>query len=58
MANLAAGIIASLPLRSLPRHYYTADINALPYLNPDPNRPLLARATFRATVNIRGKALF
>ena len=58
-ANWAAGRVASLPLRqfSSGRHYVTAEINALPYLNPDPNRPLLPRATFRATVNIRGLAL-
>ena len=60
MANKAAGYIASLPLRTFAsgRHYLTAEINALPYINPDPNRPLLPRATFRATVGIRGTALY
>ena len=31
----------------------TAETN-LPYPNPDPYRPLLPRATFRATVGARG----
>lgn len=60
MANDAAGYVASLPLRTFAsgRQYLTAEINALPYINPDPNRPLLPRATFRATVSIRGTALY
>ena len=60
MANDAAGIVASLPLREFASGncYLTAEINALPYINPDPNRPLLPRATFRATVGIRGTAIF
>lgn len=59
MANTAAGIVASLPFKALSsgRQYATAEINALPYINPDPNRPLLPRATFRATVGIRGRAV-
>lgn len=59
-ANDAAGYIASLPVRTLAsgRHYLTAAIEALPYINPDPNRPLVPRATFRATVGVRGTALF
>lgn len=59
LACKAAGIVASLPLReSASRQYKTAEVNALPYLNPDPNRPLLPRATFRATVGVRGTAVF
>ena len=60
MASDAAGIVASLPLREFASGncYLTAEINALPYINPDPNRPLLPRATFRATVGIRGTAIF
>lgn len=60
MANDAAGIVATLPLRAFAsgNHYLTAEINALPYINPDPNRPLLPRATFRATVGIRGTAIY
>ena len=56
LANEAAGIVASLPLRDMDsgRHYLTASLNALPYLNPDPNRPLLPRASFRAELGIRG----
>ena len=60
MANEAAGIVTTLPLRTFGsgRSYATAEINALPYINPDPNRPLLPRATFRATVGIRGAAIY
>lgn len=59
LANEVAGIVASLPLREIAsgRQYVTAELDALPYLNPDPNRPLLPRASFRATVGIRGEAV-
>ena len=60
LANDAAGAVASLPWRDLAsgRVYVTADINATPYLNPDPYRPMLPRATFRANVGIRGASVF
>lgn len=60
LANEISGIIASLPLRSPSsgRHYNTAELNNLPYLNPDPNRPLLPRVSFRVTVGIRGIEIF
>lgn len=56
LANTVSGIAASLPYRepASGRHYTTAELNALPYLNPDPNRPLLPRASFRASLGIRG----
>lgn len=57
LANEIAGLVASLPLRDLYRHYVTASVNALPYLNPDPQRPTIPRATFRATVGVRGKSI-
>ena len=60
LAYATAGIIASLPM-SAPesgRHYKTARLDALPYLNPDPNRPLIPRVSFRASVGIRGEAIF
>lgn len=58
-ANYFAGLITSLPLWTFAsgRSYSTAEINALPYINPDPNRPLIPRATFRATVGIRGESI-
>ena len=59
-ANRMAGLVASLPFRSPSsgRHYVTADINATPYINPDPLRPTLPRASFRAEVGIRGESIF
>lgn len=55
LANDIQAIVASLPLRTFTsgRHYTTASA-ILPYLNPDPQRPLLPRYTFTATVGIRG----
>ena len=60
LANATAGIIASLPMRTPAsgRHYKTARLDALPYLNPDTNRPLIPRVSFRAAVGIRGKTIF
>lgn len=59
-ANEVAGIVAALPFMELPsgRCYVTAEINATPYINPDPLRPTLPRATFRAEVGIRGASIF
>ena len=49
------GVISSLPARSFAsgRDYKTAAAN-LPYNNPDPNRPLIPRCSFSATVCLRG----
>lgn len=58
LANRVAGIIATLPLQDTGRAYSTAELNALPYINPDPNRPTLPRASFRAVVGVRGTAIF
>lgn len=59
LANRAAGLIASLPMRTPAsgRTYTTARLDALPYLNPDPNRPLLPRVSFRAAVGTRGESI-
>ena len=59
LANTICGEVCSLPLKTLEsgRHYVTSDVNAIPYLNPDPLRPTLPRATFRATVGIRGESI-
>lgn len=56
IADWIAGIVASLPLRDPEsgRHYLTAEINSTPYLNPDPMRPTLPRASFRAELALRG----
>lgn len=58
-AMQVAGLVAALPILNFVsgRHYVTASINATPYENPDPYRPTLPRATFRATVGIRGEAV-
>ncbi len=58
LAIKAQGIVAALPMRSLASgtDYKTADAH-LPYNNPDPNRPLIPRCTFSATVGLRGKPL-
>lgn len=55
LADEVQGIVASLPYRTPTsgRCYVTSD-PMVPYLNPDPRRPLVPRATFRATVGIRG----
>ena len=60
LSNLIAGLVTSLPMQAPTsgRHYNTARLDALPYLNPDPNRPLLPRVSFRASVGIRGTAIF
>ena len=58
LANTVAGYVASLPMRATTTPYKGAYINALPYINPDPTRPLLPRVTFRATVTVRGGALY
>lgn len=58
LADRVAGIIATLPLRETRSTYTTAELNATPYLNPDPNRPTLPRASFRAVLGVRGSTIF
>lgn len=55
LARHVQGIVASLPVREFPsgRDYKTASAN-VPYNNPDPNRPLIPRCSFSATVGLRG----
>lgn len=57
LALQVQGIVASLPFRefSSGRDWKTAEAG-VPYNNPDPNRPLMPRCTFSATVGIRGEA--
>lgn len=56
LADVVCGAVATLPMRapSSAREYKTADVN-LPYVNPDPLRPTLPRATFVASVGVRGE---
>lgn len=54
LACEVAGIVSSLPVRKLAHEWKTSSLNATPYLNPDPLRPTLPRATFAADVSLRG----
>lgn len=55
LADEVQGIVATLPMREpVSGAVYTTADPMLPYPNPDPHRPLMARATFRATVGARG----
>lgn len=60
LANDVAGAVNALIFGEPQsgRHYVTAEINATPYINPDPNRPTLPRASFRAEIGIRGIPIF
>lgn len=51
------GAVASLPVRDFEsgRDWKSAE-TGVPYDNPDPNRPLMPRCTFSATVGIRGES--
>lgn len=55
LADHVQGVIATLPLReSASGATWTSSDPMLPYPNPDPHRPTVPRATFRATVGARG----
>lgn len=55
LADRVQGAIAALPLReSASGATWTSSDPMLPYPNPDPHRPTIPRATFRATVGARG----
>ena len=55
LADSVQGVIATLPLRaSASGVTWTSSEPMLPYPNPDPHRPTVPRATFRATVGARG----
>ncbi len=55
-ARALAGIFADLKFRepSSGRQWLTSGINALPYVNPDPNNYKVPRVTFTAIASIRG----
>ena len=56
LADAACGVVNSLPLRGTATEWKSA--RALtPYLNPDPDRPTLPRATFTATLTCRGTSI-
>ena len=55
LADQVQAIVATLPIRtSVSGVTWTTSSPMVPYPNPDPHRPLLPRATFRATVGARG----
>lgn len=55
LADSVQGVIATLPLReSASGATWTSSDPMIPYPNPDPHRPTVPRATFRATVGARG----
>lgn len=55
LADRVQGVVASLPLREgASGATWTTSDPMLPYPNPDPHRPTIPRATFRATVGARG----
>lgn len=58
LADDVQAVVASIPLRTpASGAVYTTSDPMVPYPNPDPHRPTLARATFRATVGARGVAI-
>ena len=56
MADEACGAVASLPLRDTSVEWKAVRA-MVPYPNPDPDRPLLSRATFTATLTCRGNPI-
>lgn len=56
LANTVHGLLCSLPVRDTSTQYSDATAN-LPYSNPDPRAPTLARYTFRSTVITPGEKL-
>lgn len=56
LANEICGIVGAIGYYETRYVYPDTDIN-LPYLNPDPDRPLLPRATFNANVTLRGESI-
>lgn len=57
LALQVQGIVASLPVREFSSgHDWKSSDVGVPYNNPDPNRPLMPRCTFSATVGIRGES--
>lgn len=55
-ANEIAGVVASLPLRETQTQYSDARPR-IPYLDPDPRAPQLARYTFGASLICPGERL-
>ena len=56
LADAACGVVGSLQLRETATEWKGAR-TMTPYLNPDPDRPLLSRATFTATLTCRGSSI-
>ena len=57
LANLVHGYLFTLPIRVTSSAVYTTVNGNNPYLNPDPRRPILPRATFTANVGARGVSI-
>lgn len=55
LCNSVCGIVTALPLFEVETgtHYTSSDVG-MPYLNPDPQRPNLPRATFNCNIGARG----
>ena len=49
------GWVRELPQQQVDFTCYSAEVSVLPYANPDPRHPTLARATFKALIGIRTK---
>ena len=56
IANAVCGIVGALTFYETEGVYPETSVN-LPYLNPDPNRPTMPRATFNANVTMRGESI-
>ena len=56
LSNAVCGLVSSLPLRETSTQYSAATAG-IPYSNPAPRRPDLARQTFRATLTCPGTRL-
>ena len=56
LANAVCGIVGALPWFETANAYPYAECD-MPYLNPDPYRPTLPRATFNANVTMRGESI-
>lgn len=58
MANDVCGALTALPLTDGTLTDWKTASADLPYLNPDPKRPTLPRATFTCEVVMRGEPIF
>ena len=52
-ASNLCGWVLNLEGSTVGTYCYTSDVTTLPYNNPDPRHPNLARATFKAQILVR-----